>query len=169
MRRYSQFLVTAVCLIAITLIAVGCATIMKGTKHKVSINSTPSQAKINIKTLAGMVVFEGKTPASTEISKKNEYIVTISVEGYKDKTINITKDGVEGWFWGNILCGGIIGIIVDLTNGAINKLEPDQINVELVTAQLDSQNDVLYTVFYALDSEGQLRSLAVPLQKIIQQ
>lgn len=155
----------AVALIAATLLAAGCATIIKGSKHKVTINSTPSQANVVIKTTGGIVAYEGTTPVTTEVSKKNEYLVTLTMEGYKEKTVSITKDGIQGWFWGNILCGGIIGIVVDLVTGAINDLAPDQINVQLVTAQIPGQGDQLYAVFFALDSEGQLRHLVVPLQR----
>jgi hypothetical protein len=165
MNRLKQFIVTVVLLSVAGLFVIGCATIMKGTKQKVLLSSTPSQAKVIIKTVSGMTAFEGTTPATAELSKKDEYIVTVSLAGYKDKSVNITQEGIEGWFWGNLLCGGVIGIVVDVTNGAMHKLSPEQINVELTTAQIPGQEDAVYVVFYALDRQGQLRSLAVPMQR----
>ena len=167
MQRLTHFVSIVAALILAAFLVAGCASIMRGSKQKVSVNSSPAQAHVLIKTTGGMTVYEGKTPFTTDLSKKDEYMVTVSLEGYKDKTVNITKDGIEGWFWGNIICGGIIGIVVDVTSGAINKLAPDQINVELTTASLFEQGDQHYLIFYALDSQGQLRSLAVPLEKDI--
>lgn len=146
------------------LLAVGCASIMKGTKQSVTISSSPAQAKVVVKTASGsMTFFEGATPATVQLPKKNEYIVTVSLPGYKDATANITNEGIEGWFWGNILCGGIIGIIVDATNGAMKKLGPDQISVELMTAAVPGQEDALYVIFQGFDSRGQLRHFIVPM------
>ncbi len=94
-------------------------------------------------------------------------MVTVSMQGYRESTVSITKEGIEGWFWGNILCGGIIGIIVDLTNGAMHKLGPEYIFVDLIVAHIPGKDDTVYAAFQALDSQGQLRSLSVPLVKKI--
>ena len=152
-------------LVVLALVAVGCATIMKGSDQEVRINSSPAGAKVTIKTVGGVTVYEGTTPVKTKIPKKNQYVVTVSMQGYKDATANITQESIEGWFWGNILCGGIIGIIVDATNGAMHHLGPEEVMVSLSTAYLDGNQKVLYAVFQALDSQGQLRSLAVPLME----
>ena len=144
----------------------GCATIFKGSDHQLRINSTPAAAKVVVKATNNIVFFEGTTPASTKVPKKNEYIVTISLSGYKDATVNVLKDGIEGWFWGNLLCGGVVGIVVDLVTGAINKLSPDEISVSLVTAyNQKTQNQELYAALQAYDQEGNLRHLLVPLQR----
>ncbi|MDP8237445.1 MAG: hypothetical protein P9X24_00010 [Candidatus Hatepunaea meridiana] len=66
------------------------------------------------------------------------------------------------WFVGNLICGGILGMIVDYVSGAMWHLEPNMIHVELVTAYKDGKMQ-RYAVLGALDDEGQLRTLAVPL------
>ncbi len=152
-------------IVSVALILAGCATIFKGSSQEVKINSTPSQAKVVVKTTLGMTVWEGSTPASVRLSKKNEYMVTISMDGYKEQTVNIIHDGIEGWFWGNLICGGVIGIVVDLVDGAIHRMGPSDITVTLATAHLQDNSEVKLAVFYALDDDGQLRSMAVPLQK----
>jgi hypothetical protein len=151
--------------LVITVLIVGCATIFKGTDQAINISSSPSAAKVIIKTTGGVQVFDGVTPVVTKLSKKNEYLVTLTLEGYKETTVNIMKNGIEGWFWGNLLCGGVIGIVIDAVNGAMYKLAPDQISVSLTTAQNMKGEQVLYAVLYALDNNGQLRSLAVPIEK----
>jgi len=163
MRRFREFVVIVLVLGVAAGFVSGCATIMKGSKAKIGITSSPAAAHVVIKTLAGgAVMFEGTTPATASIAKNHEYVCTVSLEGYKDQAVNITQGGIEGWFWGNLLCGGIIGIVVDLTNGAMHKLEPENINVTLATAYLPNGEETLYAVFRALDSHGELRSYAVP-------
>lgn len=166
MRRLQLTSIVIILLISVGLIIAGCATIFKGSDHEIKINSTPSQAKVVIKTTAGIVRWEGVTPATTKLPKKDEYIAIISLQGYKDKEVGITHTGIEGWFWGNLLCGGVIGIVVDLTNGAMHTMSPNEINVTLVTAQMENGRTVIYAVFQALDSKGELRSLAVPMEPV---
>lgn len=37
----------------------------------------------------------------------------------------------SGWVWGNILFGGLIGLVVDASTGGMYKLTPEQITAEL--------------------------------------
>ena len=48
---------------------------------------------------------------------------------------------MDGWFLGNLLFGGIIGIIIDATNGSMYKLTPNQVN-----AQMKSNSTAMSTV-----------------------
>lgn len=146
----------------LALIIVGCATIIKGTSQDISIKSNPSNANVQIKTTGGVESWTGVTPASVKLSKKKEYVVTIQLSGYKDATVQITQS-FEAWTIGNLLCGGVIGIIIDAVDGAMWKLEPDQIMVTMSTASLENGETRLYAVFYALDNKGQLRSMAIPM------
>jgi hypothetical protein len=42
---------------------------------------------------------------------------------------------VDGWYFGNLLFGGLIGLlIVDPATGAMYKLEPNEINCNLVSS-----------------------------------
>lgn len=149
----------------VSMIVFGCASMMKGSTHQITLNSTPSPATVIIKGTNGVEYFNGKTPVVVKLSKSREYVVTISLAGYQDATANVTKDGIEGWFWANILCGGVIGVIVDASNGAMNKLTPEQVSLDLRTASIPGQEDALYAVFKAFDEQGQLRQMFVPLTK----
>ncbi len=153
-----------VLVVLIAVVIFGCATIVKGTKQDISIQSDPPHANFTVKTKSGVEVFRGVTPATVKLPKKNEYVVTIELAGYKETSVYISQS-FELWALGNIICGGIIGLAIDALDGAMWKLEPDQIMVTLATALLENNNTRLYVVFYALDNEGQLRSMAVPLIK----
>jgi hypothetical protein len=151
-------------IILITTFFVGCATIMHGTTQEVSITSSPEAADVTVKTAGGVISFTGITPATVELPRKDEYDVFINLAGYQEETVHINKE-FDSIYLGNILCGGIIGLIIDASNGAMNKLEPSVINVSLVTASVDQNNKQTYAVFRAMDHEGQLRTLVIPLIK----
>ncbi len=81
--------------------------------------------------------------------------------GYQPQTVAITKE-TNSWVWGNLVCGGIIGIIVDYSSGAAYKLQPDEISITMLKASLDGE-DGFYAVFCRLDDNGELRHMMVPL------
>jgi hypothetical protein len=86
------------------------------------------------------------------------------MEGYQESRIHISK-GFEPLVLGNVICGGVVGIIIDYVNGAAYKLEPEMINVSLVSASIDESTTETYAVFRALDDQGELRTMVVPLIK----
>lgn len=149
--------------IVLSLLVNNCATIIKGTKQDISINSTPQKAAVVVKTTGGIEVFSGTTPTTVRLEKKKEYVVSISMEGYKEASIQISQS-FEAWTIGNLAIG-FIGLIIDAVDGAMWKLEPDQIHINLVTLSQNGNDYRLYAVFEAIDDQGQLRTLAVPLIK----
>jgi hypothetical protein len=169
----------------VALASAGCATIFKGTSQNVTVSSSPSGASVVIRSTAGFDVFEGMTPASVRLAKKYEYRVTVSAPGYEDVHVPITH-AFEGWFIGNLICGGIIGFVIDAVDGAMWNLEPGMVSVSLHSAggrmtTLDADPSApnadapvaditvptgdarVYAVFHARDAAGQLRSLAIPM------
>jgi hypothetical protein len=69
-------------------------------------------------------------------------------------------------FLGNILLGGIIGMVVNYANGAMYKLKPETINLMLVTASIQNGADELYVVCRIADEKGQMKTAAIPLIKL---
>jgi len=155
-----KYMLIVLSLVSALLIA-SCASIFTGTSANVSISSTPTKADVVIETRAGLKVMTGETPMTTKLSRKNEYTVTIKLDGYKEQKISIDHT-FNGWYLGNLICGGIIGLIIDAVDGAIWKLNPTEIKVTLVTAALNGKTTI-YAVLGAIDDQGQLRTLAVPL------
>ena len=164
MKTRFKSLIVLFLIILITTFFVGCATIIHGTTQEISITSTPEAADVTIKTAGGAISSTGTTPATFELSRKNEYDVFINLAGYQEESVHINKE-FDALYLGNILCGGIVGLIVDAANGAMNNLEPSVINVTLFTASVDQNNKQTYAVFRAMDHEGQLRTLVIPLIK----
>jgi len=141
-----------------------CASIIHGTKQDVTITSSPIAADVTVKTTGGVISFTGKTPANVKLARKDAYDVFINLSGYQETKVHINKK-FDALFIGNLLCGGPLGMIIDAANGAMNKLEPNAINVTLMTASIDKNTKETYAVFHAMDSEGQLRTLVIPLIK----
>ncbi|MEA1985896.1 MAG: PEGA domain-containing protein [Candidatus Marinimicrobia bacterium] len=106
----------------------GCATIVSGGKQNISINSNPSAA----------VAVDGisyTTPVVVELKRGQTHVLTFTKEGYNPVTINLNKS-FNPWFVGNIVFGGIPGIIVDFITGAVYKIEPAVVNATLTPAQI---------------------------------
>jgi hypothetical protein len=115
----------------------GCASIFTKTTYPVTINSTPSEAKIVITDKKGYDIFQGITPAivplksSAGFFSKAEYYLKISLPGYDDYLTTISAD-IDGWYFGNIFLGGLIGmVIIDPATGAMWKIDVQQINAQL--------------------------------------
>lgn len=108
-----------------TLFTTSCATIVSGSKQSVKIDSTPNKATIFIND-----VEVGKTPFEARLERKKDHNIVISLEGYKPYETKLTRK-FNAWYLGNILFGGIIGLIVDPSTGAIYNLTPNEINAQM--------------------------------------
>ena len=143
----------------------GCATILTGSSASVSINSSPGSAKVEIKRTDGIAVEQGMTPMTATLGKGKEYIVTISLDGYETQTVSILKGGLEPTAFCNLFA--IVGWAVDYSTGAMYKLEPNSINVELkqVTAQ-GGEGSVLYAFLTVVDEDGRPQHGAVEMTPV---
>ncbi len=139
----------------------GCATIMDGTKQTVGFSSNPSDATVIVD---GKVL--GKTPLTEDLSKKDKHTVKITLAGYMPYEMTMTRK-TNSWVWGNIVIGGLIGLVVDSATGAMYKLTPEQVSAELrkegnASVKI-SDNTVLVTVTLHPDPSwekiGELQSL----------
>jgi hypothetical protein len=111
-----------------------CATIVSRSSWPLAINTTPSGAKIEITNKKGIVVYNGITPSSVKLTScggffaKQSYQIKLTLDGYNEKIIPV-KCKLNGWYFGNILFGGLIGLlIVDPATGAMYKLDSEYIN-----------------------------------------
>lgn len=112
-------------LVVVAAALTGCASIINGKTQNASFQSIPNGATVS---LGGVPI--GATPISTMIQRKNDQTLTVSKEGYKTFSTQMTTK-IEPWFWGNILFGGIIGSVTDAVTGAMYEYAPDQYLVTL--------------------------------------
>ena len=94
----------------------GCATILGGgTKQNISINANePVKGQLEYTDGEGVQYFTA--PATLKVERRFRDIVIKSRDGkFEDKVV---KSELNPWFFGNIICGGIIGSTTDLAGGA---------------------------------------------------
>jgi len=135
-----------VLLLITPMLALGCATIVVGDKQSLTFDSEPAGAQI---IMNGTPM--GVTPATITI-KKSDYqnaTVVFKKEGYTDQQATLhTK--TTGWFWGNILFGGLLGSTTDSSTGSMLEYDPAKFFVTMLPvkaslsemARWDYQNKV---------------------------
>ena len=112
--------------LSIAISTTSCASIITGTKDKITFNSTPEGAKVLHKG-----VEKCTTPCTAEISRSlSKQTVTFAKEGFSSKEVKLTKN-FNAVSLVNILIGGVIGIGIDAATGSLTKYSPKAYTVEL--------------------------------------
>lgn len=128
-----------------------CASIVSKSTYPLSINSSPSNAKVSITDKKGKEIYLGNTPATVKLKagagffSKAEYQVKFSSPGYDDKIVAINFE-LDGWYFGNLLLGGVLGmLIIDPATGAMWKIETEFLNETLSksTASIDPEMKIM--------------------------
>ncbi|GIU67580.1 PEGA domain-containing protein [Candidatus Phycosocius spiralis] len=123
--------ITKIIAIAIPVLALAsCATITRGTKTDFTVQTTPGGAAVS--TTNGFSC--AATPCSFKMPRKSQFSVTITKPGYKTYTGNVINkiSGAGGaGMAGNVIVGGIIGVGVDASSGAMLDLVPNPLIVTL--------------------------------------
>lgn|GEM_PF-307321 len=130
-----------------------CATMKNGPTQLVFFNSNPHGALI---TIDGKEY--GTTPKSIELRRdcgsrdikdKKSYDVVIDLEGYSPYEIKITRE-IDGknWFLGNLLLGGVIGMMIDASTGSMYKLSRQHViaTIDEATANNFSHEKIYFAV-----------------------
>jgi uncharacterized protein YceK len=118
----------------------GCASIINGPTQSVTIKSTPEGAAISVTNKAGEKIHTGTAPLTVVLKrsagyfKPEVYTIAFAKEGFAPKEVVITGT-MSGWFIGNLLFGGLIGMLaVDPVTGSMYTL-PDSVGETLVATQ----------------------------------
>lgn len=116
-------------LFAFLSVITGCASIVSKSSWPFAIDTNPAGAEVRITNRHGEEIFRSKTPTAVRLKSgagfftKESYVVTLSMNGYDTKKINV-ECKLNGWYFGNVLIGGLIGfLIVDPATGAMYRLE----------------------------------------------
>lgn len=117
----------------------GCGTIIHGTTQEIGFTSDPAGASVEVDRLQ-----KGETPVTVDLSRKDTHTVRFDLEGYEPYELAINRK-VSGWVAGNIIFGGLIGLVVDAVSGGMYKLEPAQVRAQLEeTSTAHVEGDILY-------------------------
>ena len=151
----AAFLLVGLCLVAS--LNMGCATIVTGKYETVTVTSDPPGVKVRAQT--GEYI---ETPGQFDLLRNKDHVLVATYPGAEAQQRQI-KHGLQGWFFGNILLGGIIGGVVDLASGASDHLTPKKVHFDFTGAgqvaaerkaeYLQSNPDVKDEVQVAIENE----------------
>lgn len=137
--------ITVLSVLGFALLVSSCATIVTKSSYPLMINSHPAEATISVLNKKGAEIYTGHTPATVKLKAgsgffgKAEYQVKLEKAGYVSKTVPVYFK-LDGWYFGNILLGGVIGmLIVDPASGAMYKLETEFVDETLVPSTASAQ------------------------------
>lgn len=111
------------------LLLTACATITRGTKDTLVIETEPPNASVTLSN--GLTC---TTPCSVKLPRKEAVVVKIKKEGYYPVEVNVTPQisGAGGLgMAGNVVLGGLIGAAIDAGSGSMYNLKPNPIKVKL--------------------------------------
>jgi len=128
--------VLAVCVLPLALIQ-GCATITKGSSQPVTLHTDPDGAACDITREQKTVASVGATPGQVTVDRGWGAIdISCRKPGFQPTEARVDSE-VQGWTFGNILIGGIIGFAVDAASGAMRQY-PQFITLTLVPEEFAS-------------------------------
>ncbi|MEJ2698081.1 MAG: hypothetical protein P8Z70_00225 [Desulfuromonadales bacterium] len=124
----------------------GCASIVSGGPQVITINSNPPDAKMTLcNERTGQCMAVGHTPYSATLERSQgffkpaHYKITCEKEGYNPAQQSLDA-GMNGWYLGNILFGGLIGmLIVDPATGAMWDIKQQNVVVNLSPVALNQE------------------------------
>lgn len=115
----------------------GCALIVDGKTQPVAIK-TNAPALYEVKNADGMVVSQGTAPTTVNLKRGDApYTVTLRRSNESMPNSGTVNDNLNGWLWGDVVCGIIICGGVDLATGAAWDLDTE-VKVDTVSNGHDS-------------------------------
>jgi hypothetical protein len=126
MRKRLALLWKSAAIILVMTIMAGCCSIICGTTQEVAFNSSPAGATVTVNGVSC-----GQTPVSLDLKRGRKQTIRIEMDGYQPYDIALSR-GNNGWIFGNLLFGGIIGLVIDCVNGSIYTIKPDVIQANLL-------------------------------------
>ena len=132
-----------------------CATVTSGGSNQpMGITSIPSRAivKVNGREM-------GTTPVVLHLPRKTAAIVALELQGYEPYEIVLSRS-INGWFWVNIPFFPL-GMIVDASTGAMYKLTPERISVEMRERRWQSGADEEGGIYIFVMMEPDVSGLAL--------
>lgn len=96
-----------------------------------------------------MEIYKGVSPATVMLSsgdgffRKPTYNVIFNKDGY-DQMVGQIHFSVDGWYWGNLLFGGLVGmLIIDPATGAMYRLDTPYVNANLYESSANNADSGL--------------------------
>ena len=115
----------------------GCASIISGRRADIAFDTYPKNASVAIHNDRGQQVTSFNTPGIATLKRQRRfflpahYTATITAPGYQSAQVPIGST-LNPWILGNIVIGGIPGLVVDSATGAAWKPKHEEIHQQLM-------------------------------------
>jgi uncharacterized protein YceK len=115
----------------------GCASIVSGRHADVAIDSNPTNAHVLVRDDKGRIVASLDTPGVVSLKRNRRfflparYTAEIDAPGHETARVAI-RSTLNPWILGNVVIGGVPGLIVDNATGAAWRPKQAEINRQLV-------------------------------------
>lgn len=125
-------------LVVLATMLAGCATVVSGTTQTIGVNTDPEGADCQFTRKGVLVGRVNPTPGTIQVGKDYESVsVLCQKEGFDDTT-GVIGSEFQAMTLGNILLGGLIGVVVDAASGAMTKY-PEVVTFTLIPKMFDSE------------------------------
>ena len=133
-------------LFAVGTMLTGCATVVSGTTQTIGVNSDPEGADCQFTRKGVLVGRVNPTPGTMQVGKDYESVSVLCMKEGFDDTTGVIGSEFQAMTLGNILLGGVIGVVVDAASGAMMKY-PESVTFTLIPKIFD--NEVARDKFFA--------------------
>lgn len=125
-------------LVAIAILTSSCATVVKGGSQGISVKTDPPGAACELSRKGTTLGVVNPTPGTAQIGKSAGALdIACKKQGYLDATLSLSSS-VQGWTFGNLILGGIVGLAVDAGSGAMHEYQPE-VSMRLLPERFESE------------------------------
>lgn len=129
--------IRSACLTAIVTMASGCATITTGTTQNLTLVTAPPGASCTVQRSGEVLGVITAAPSTLNISKGSRKIEVVCDLPEHATTTQTLESDFQAMTLGNVLIGGVVGVVVDAASGAAGKY-PDRVSVAMVPNRFDT-------------------------------
>jgi hypothetical protein len=110
----------------------GCATVVKGTTQEIVVDTNPTGASCTVARGNAQIAVLSATPGTVQVSRSKDSLTVACMKApeYPTPTTQIVEPAFNGVTLGNVLIGGLIGVVVDASTGA-NHTYPEKVMIDL--------------------------------------
>jgi len=125
-------------MLAFSVLLVGCATVVSGTTQTIGVNTDREGADCQFTRKGVLVGRVNPTPGTMQVGKDYESVAVLCRKEGFDETSGVIGSEFQAMTLGNILLGGVIGVVVDAASGAMMKY-PESVTFTLIPKLFDSE------------------------------
>ena len=130
-------LLIAVAATMLGLLSGACSTIVSGTDQSVTVITDPAGAECTLERGGVAIAVINPTPGTVQVDKSQQDIAVLCTREEHQDSTGVISSTFESMTFGNILFGGVIGVAIDASSGAMNQY-PDSVTIAMVPESFTS-------------------------------